>query len=146
MCVKNVGTPNIVIKIGAFGVAANSPSTSQRSRCTVQVNSIICPKHGLSRREAGDQCAECNKDRAREFKEREGSMDNRRHNGTTLADEMDYKGMRHENGERALARLKKELADVQNPAYFQGWTQEQRDARIAGLKRLIAAREGVACP
>ncbi len=143
--VPNVATYKGAVKTNVLSAGSQSRSISQRSQCTVQPNSIICPAHGLARREAGDQCAECNKDRAKAFKEREGSMDNGIHNGTTLADETDYSDMRRENGEQSLARLKRELADMQNPAYFQGWTQEQRDARIAGLKRLIAASEGVTC-
>ena len=61
--------------------------------------------------------------------------------GSTLADEMDYKSMLREKSPQALERLKSELADWQNPDYYKGFTQEQRDKRIAGLKRLIAAYE-----
>jgi hypothetical protein len=61
--------------------------------------------------------------------------------GSTLADEMDYKAMQSEKNPQALERLKNELADWQNPDYYKGFTQAERDKRIAGLKRLIAAYE-----
>lgn len=63
--------------------------------------------------------------------------------GSTLADEMRYKAMMHDTPAQALQRLKDELADWQNLTYYKGFTQAERDRRIAGLKKLIAAREGV---
>ena len=61
--------------------------------------------------------------------------------GNTKADKELYLNMRHETGPDALARLKADLADWQNPEFYKGFTQEQRDMRIAGLKTLIASIE-----
>ena len=69
MSVKNVETSNTTTRTGASGAAANSRSTSHPSR--FRVMTIVCPKHGLAMREAGDQCVMCNRERARELKERE---------------------------------------------------------------------------
>jgi hypothetical protein len=69
---------------------------------------------------------------------------NNRKPGSTLADEMDYKAMRNEKSPAALKRLQNELADLRNPAFYKGFTQAERDLRIAGRKKLIAAREKVA--
>ncbi|MCK9597515.1 MAG: hypothetical protein M0R06_00665, partial [Sphaerochaeta sp.] len=55
----------------ASSAAAGSRSTSQPRRLTIQT--LICPKHGLARREAGDQCAECNRDRAKQMETRYSS-------------------------------------------------------------------------
>jgi hypothetical protein len=68
--VPNVATYREAEKINVLSAGSRSRSISQRSRCTVQPNSIICPAHGLARREAGDQCAECNGIRTKEYKER----------------------------------------------------------------------------
>jgi hypothetical protein len=61
--------------------------------------------------------------------------------GSTLADEMRYAAMKGETRPATLERLKGELADWQNPAYYQGFTQAERDLRISGLKKLIAPYE-----
>jgi hypothetical protein len=57
----------------ASSAAAGSRSTNHPLKCTVRVNSIICPAHGLARREAGDQCAECNRTRAKQMEDRYSS-------------------------------------------------------------------------
>ena len=71
MSVKNVETSNTTTRTGASGAAVNSRSTSHPSKCTVRVMTIVCPKHGLAMREAGDQCVMCNRERAAQLKERE---------------------------------------------------------------------------
>jgi len=43
------------------------------------------------------------------------------------------------NPKRDLRRAQKELRDWKNPAYYKGFTQAERDERIAGLKKLIAS-------
>ena len=66
---------------------------------------------------------------------------NRESPGNTLADEMRYKAMRHETPSQQLERLNKELADLQSPDHYKGWTQGQRDLQIEGYKTLIASIE-----
>ena len=41
----------------------------------LKVMTIICPKHGLAMREAGDQCVMCNRERAEAFRTRDGQKE-----------------------------------------------------------------------
>ena len=66
---------------------------------------------------------------------------NNQNPGLTLADRIDYKAMNTEKRPDTLERLKNEITDWQNPAFYQGFTQAERDRRIAGLKKLIATYE-----
>lgn len=66
---------------------------------------------------------------------------NRESPGNTLADRERYKAMRHETPEQHLDRLNKELADLQSPDRYKGYTQTERDRYIAGHKTLIASIE-----
>ena len=66
---------------------------------------------------------------------------NNQNPGLTLADRIDYKAMNTEKRPDTLERLKNELADWQNLAYYKGFTQAERALRIAGLKKLIATYE-----
>lgn len=64
MYARNAGMSNTTTRTNASGAGENSRSTSLPLR--IRVATIWCPKHGLAHREAGDQCAECNRDRAKE--------------------------------------------------------------------------------
>jgi hypothetical protein len=43
------------------------------------------------------------------------------------------------NPKRELRRLQKDLREWKSPDHYKGFTQEQRDERIAGILRLIVS-------